>query len=298
MKGYHVFFISITILFFLFSCKKDENTAPSIIINDANDQSIIDDVKLITYLESHFYNYEDFTSSPNDFSLNITIDTLSKENMDKIPLIDMVEQQIVNVKQDNIDIPHKLYYIIARQGESENPTNIDSTYVSYSGNLLDGTVFDSRELPLWFDLAQAIQGFRSGITNFKGGDYSINSDGTISFKNFGQGILFFPSGLAYFSNTSSGIPSYSPLVFSISLYTTNISDHDNDGVYSYLEDVDLDGEPLNDDTDSDGILNLYDIDDDGDGVLTKNELDKDNDGIIDDENLDGVPDYLDPNVVN
>ena len=289
------------IIFLLFSCKtnnEDDVNIQEVVIRDAAVQSVEDDNKIIAYLESHYYNYEEFQSSPEDYSIKIRIDTLSGLNIGKTPLIDMVSVQDLTVKQDDIDIPHKLYYLIAREGSFSNPTNIDSTYVTYKGSLIDGSVFDSRDLPLWFDLAQVVQGFRMGITNFKAGSYSVNQDGTFDFQNFGQGLMLFPSGLGYYSNSNSGIPSYSPLIFNFSLYTTNTTDHDNDGIASFLEDVDLDGEPLNDDTDNDGNVNLYDSDDDGDGVLTINEIDKDNDGIIDDSDGDGLPDYLDPNITN
>jgi FKBP-type peptidyl-prolyl cis-trans isomerase FkpA len=103
-----------------------------------------------------------------------------------------------------------------------------------------------------------------------------------------------PSGLGYFQNGTSIIPSYSPLIFSVEMITINVTDHDNDGVLTIDEDLDGDRDFENDDTDSDGFPNYRDNDDDGDGVLTKDELDKNNDGIIDDANGDGVPDYLDP----
>jgi len=290
--------INLVFIIILFSCKKNDNNIEEVVVRDAADQSSTDDIELRAYLESHYYNYEDFESSPNDYSLKIKIDTLSGDNINKTPLISMVQEQNLTVKQDGNDIPHKLYYLVARQGNSSRPTNIDSTYVSYEGSLIDGSVFDSRDLPLWFDLAHVVQGFRMGITNFKSGTYTVNLNGTFSYENFGQGVMFFPSGLGYFSNSNGGIPQYSPLIFSLSLYTMNITDHDNDGIASYLEDVDLDGEPLNDDTDEDGNINLYDADDDGDGVLTVNEIDKDNDGVIDDKDGDGVPDYLDPSITN
>lgn len=281
-----------------FGCKKSENEIEEVVIRSAAVQSSDDDIELRSYLLSHFYNYDDFNSKPDDYSLKIVIDSLSGDNIDKTPLIEMVKEQILTVKQDGVDIPHKLYYLVARQGNSSKPTNIDSTFVTYSGSLIDGSVFDFRDLPLWFDLAQVVQGFRMGITNFNAGSYSVNNNGTINFEGFGQGVMFFPSGLGYFSNTNSGIPQYSPLIFKVSLLTTNISDHDNDGIPSYLEDIDLDGEPLNDDTDGDGNINLYDADDDGDGILTINEIDKDDNGIIDDTDEDGIPDYLDPNITN
>ena len=290
--------LSFALILCFFGCKKSENEIEEVVIRSAAVQSSDDDIELRSYLLSHFYNYDDFNSKPDDYSLKIVIDSLSGDNIDKTPLIEMVKEQILTVKQDGVDIPHKLYYLVARQGNSSKPNNIDSTFVTYSGSLIDGSVFDFRDLPLWFDLAQVVQGFRMGITNFNAGSYSVNNNGTINFEGFGQGVMFFPSGLGYFSNTNSGIPQYSPLIFKVSLLTTNISDHDNDGIPSYLEDIDLDGEPLNDDTDGDGNINLYDADDDGDGILTINEIDKDDNGIIDDTDEDGIPDYLDPNITN
>ena len=102
-----------------------------------------------------------------------------------------------------------------------------------------------------------------------------------------------PSALGYYSSISSSIPAYSPLIFSVNLLIVNQSDHDSDGILSIDEDINGDGDPLNDDTDGDGLPNMNDFDDDGDGVPTFNELDKDNDGIPDDFNNDGTPDYLD-----
>ena len=46
------------------------------------------------------------------------------------------------------------------------------------------------------------------------------------------------------------------------------------------EDINGDGNPLNDDTDGDGLPNMNDIDDDGDGIITLKEFDKDGDGTI------------------
>ena len=86
---------------------------------------------------------------------------------------------------------------------------------------------------------------------------------------------------------------YSPLIFKISLFTINESDHDFDGILSKNEDIDKDGDPLNDDSNGNSIPDMYDNDDDGDGILTKNEYDQNKDGIPDDSDSDLIPDYLD-----
>lgn len=63
-------------------------------------------------------------------------------------------------------------------------------------------------------------------------------------------------------------------------------DEDNDGIPTADEDVDNDGNPLNDDTDGDGIPNYLDNDDDGDGIYSIYE------GTIDTD-MDGIVNYLD-----
>jgi FKBP-type peptidyl-prolyl cis-trans isomerase FkpA len=127
----------------------------------------------------------------------------------------------------------------------------------------------------------------------RSGSFSENPDGTFDFYDYGQGVLFIPSGLAYYANAQPGIPEYSPLIFSLSLFTLKASDHDGDGVFSKDEDIDGDGNPFNDDTDGDGTADMYDADDDGDGVLTRDELDLDENGIPGDSDSDGIPNYLD-----
>ena len=71
-------------------------------------------------------------------------------------------------------------------------------------------------------------------------------------------------------------------------------DDDGDGVITFFEDPNLDRNPMNDDTDGDSIPNYQDVDDDGDGVLTVME-DPNGDGNLmnDDTDLDGILNYLD-----
>ncbi|WP_417866801.1 DUF6252 family protein [Xanthomarina gelatinilytica] len=71
-------------------------------------------------------------------------------------------------------------------------------------------------------------------------------------------------------------------------------DDDNDGILSINEDLDQDGNLINDDTDGDGIANYLDDDDDGDSILTMNEdVDGDGDVTNDDTDMNDVPNYLD-----
>ena len=265
---------------------------------DYLEQSLEDDQRLVEYLKSHYYNYEDFSNFFNDEN-EIIIDTILSENSNLKSLFDFaVETTIPLASSEGEIIEHKLYHIVVTDGIriDDRPSIADSVYLNYKGKLLNGNVFDKKTNPVWFDTANVIRGFRYGLQYFSPGNFIQRENGTISFNQFGRGLIFMPSGLGYFNNLQTNIPSYSPLIFEISMFTTNKSDHDNDGVLSINEDPNNDGNPYNDDTDQDGTINMYDEDDDGDGILTKDELDGDDqDKLPDDSNNDGIPDYLDKN---
>ena len=174
----------------------------------------------------------------------------------------------------------------------------------------DRRVFDNAVTPVWFDLVGVIDGFREATTGFSGASGSmVNGDGTIDFTDdFGNFTVFIPSGLAYFENPplGTGIGAYKALIFNIQLYAINESDHDRDGIPSYLEDLDNDRLVLDadDNTDGDNAANYLDTDDDGDGTQTRDEItvnDANGDGFISldeitfyDDDGDGVQNHLDP----
>ena len=285
-----LFFLLPVFLLFL-QCKKEDTTEP-IPIRDYSEQVIVDQDLLETYLKTHTYNYEDFN---NESDVNIKLDTISDNNSSRVSLFEQASIKTIDVTNAEGQITsHNLYYIIAREGSNESPSVADSVYVAYNGILTDGSSFDNSKFPIWIDLANTIEGFREGVSELRTGKFTENSNGTIAYTSFGVGLFFIPSGIGYFENINSGIPEYSPLIFTVKLMTHTDTDHDNDGIISIFEDIDGDNKPFGDDSDGDNLWNMYDVDDDGDGILTVNEIDKNNDSIIDDTNNDGIPDYLDP----
>lgn len=285
-----LFFLVPVFLLFL-QCKKEDTTEPYT-IRDYSEQVIVDQDLLETYLKTHTYNYEDFN---NESDVNIKLDTISDNNSSRVSLFEQASIKTIDVTNAEGQITsHNLYYIIAREGSNESPSVADSVYVAYDGILTDGSTFDNRKFPIWIDLANSLEGFREGVSELRTGKFTENSNGTIAYTSFGVGLFFIPSGIGYFENISSGIPEYSPLIFTVKLMTHTDTDHDNDGILSIFEDIDGDNKPFGDDSDGDNLWNMYDVDDDGDGILTVNEIDKNNDSIIDDANNDGIPDYLDP----
>lgn len=287
----------LSLIALLSSCDSNNNPPQTAVeLRDYAEQFAEDDALLVEYLTTHFYNYEDFVGAGEE-EITIVIDTIAGDNANKTPMINQVQQISVPVTDtEGVEIDHTLYYLIAKQGSrlEDRPSIVDSVYLTYTGTLLDGTVFDRRiNAPIWFDNIAVISGFRYGLQFFAPGTSIRSEDGIDTFLNKGQGIILMPSGIGYFGSSLGSLPEYSPLVFNVGIITTKQNDHDLDGVLSVNEDPDGDGNPFNDDTDNDGIANFSDADDDGDGILTSLELDADGDGVIDDSDGDGIPDYLD-----
>lgn len=267
-------FLILTAGIIIFSCGNDDKDESF----DAAAQSIIDDELLIEYLQTHYLNEEDggiWTITSGETAL-------------------MGQVDVQEITKD--DVKYNLYYLSQSEGVTVSPSSVDSIYFSYTGILLDSTVFDSRISPSWLTLDRFISGWQYGFTNFKGGNVVVNEDESFYFEDFGKGILFIPSGLAYGDLGSEGslINENMPLIFEIELKDVHLIDHDFDGVLSKFEDLNLDNDLFNDDTNSDGEYDFIDIDDDGDGVLTKDE-DPDEDGnpMNDDTDGDGTANYLD-----
>ncbi|MDG1822079.1 MAG: hypothetical protein P8H25_01710 [Flavobacteriaceae bacterium] len=260
------------------------------------EQRAIDNDSLLNFLQTRFYNYEEYNVAASDAHVTFTIDTIQGANANKIPLIDQVETITLQVKDANsVYHDHTAYVLNIREGKGlTSPTIADSVYVTYKGMLLNLSTFDERTLPVWFESLGVVKGFAALMPYIKKGTYAYDTDGTYAFDGFGSAAIFMPSALGYYNNTNSFPIIYSPLIFAVDLYTYNTTDHDGDTVPTFLENIDNDIY-FDDDSDGDGIVNYRDSDDDNDGILTKDEYDVDQNGIPDDTDNDGTPDYLDNN---
>ena len=298
--------VVLLVLVLAWSCKKDDEEDTIVVASRTlSEVAAENDADIREYLETHYYNYEEFAANPEGFDYMITIDTIAGDNADKTPLIDQVESLKIKVSSvnfslstDEVDIEHTLYYLVARQGIGTSPTVVDSTYLNYEGLRLNGKVFDAQiGSPVWFDLVNSISGFKNGMSLFKsGGEVIENEDGTFEVLDTGVGMIIMPSGLGYFSSSTPGA-SYAPLIFKINLLRVEEADHDQDGVPSIIEDLDGDKNVGNDNTDGDNFPNYFDPDDDGDGIATRTEISDEDGNIIipyPDTDNDGTPDYLDP----
>jgi hypothetical protein len=306
MRLNKLFIIGVLAGTFLVSCKKDDNNdVETVPPRDRGEQAIDDDEAILAYLQTHFYNAEDFENPAANFNYSVKFDTISGDNAGKTPIMDSDLLTTKIMRRDSVD--YTIYILKIREGAGDKPTFADSTFQNYKGELLNRDLFDNTANPVWFDhpgtLTQANPGIAvvaltEAMLGFgEASGFSINEDNTVSWDNdFGIGAVFLPSGLGYFNSSPAGIPIYSPLIFSFQLYGVNEADHDQDGIPSYMEDLDGDGILYNDDTDENTFPNYLDSDDDGDGTLTSDEITVNDDGSIDfpDTNSNGTPNYLDP----
>ena len=97
-----------------------------------------------------------------------------------------------------------ILYEIVTQGTGVAPTLTNKVYVTYTGKLLNGTVFDQGTNPslTGWTLNQLIDGWKIGLPLLKAG---------------GKIKMVIPSSLSYGCSGSGSIPSNSPLYFEISL---------------------------------------------------------------------------------
>lgn len=302
MKIKYGFALLIVMLAVTVSCNNDDDGPdPGPPPRNRGEEAIRAQAEIESFLETHFYNYEDFEADPNNFE--IKFDTIAGDNALKTPLFEQVDFKEFKDLVDP-DVTYKLYYLKVREGEGDRPHFSDYTTNTYEGRLLNLELFDSSVIPVRFNLVDSpgnpgiIRGLQQALIEFKGaGNVTENPDGTLSFEDFGIGAVFIPSGLAYYQYGSNNLDPYEQLIFSFELFAREIADHDGDGVPSYMEDLNGNQFLLDDDTDADGKPNYLDDDDDGDGRLTKFEIEIiDGEVTFPDTNGNGIPDYLDSSI--
>lgn len=295
-KVIYLITICLTSIVLFNSCNNDDDGPETVPLRDRTEEAVAAQLEIEEYLETHFYNYEDFENPPAEFDFRIVFDTIAGDNSNKTPLIEQVNSKMVRDRLEE-GLMYKLYFLKVIQGGGVSPNFPDIVNNTYEGRLLDNTLFDSSTIPVRFDLTNVINGYQDIVKEFNGASNIIqNPDGSLDFEDFGVGAMFIPSGLGYYgSGQGSIIDPYDQLIFTFQLYTVEAGDQDNDGVLSINEDLNENGFEEDDDTDEDGLPNYFDNDDDNDGILTRNEIEIDDEGNVTfpDADGDGTPDYLD-----
>ncbi len=222
-----------------------------------------DIAEIETFMDDHFMTVD------ADYNVTFTKITPSTPGT---PISDNPDLEFKTINKGGVD--HKLYFIKLREGVGSNPTKIDSVYSAYKGHKTDLTTFDEASTPVWFELQAVIDGWQAIFPEFKtGNSVTDNSTGITTYSDFGAGVMFIPSALAYFNQSLGTVGIYTPLIFNFKLMKLRYKDHDGDKILS----KDEYGGPVTGtaiDSDGDGKPDYGDFDDDNDGALTKNEIKK------------------------
>lgn len=258
----------IPMMFLLVGCPKDETETESLRPYDEVYNEDINEIE--DFLANHKMDV--------DVNYNVTFTKIDATNPGT-PIKDRTDLSYKIINKHGIN--YKLYYLTLREGtntENYQPTKYDSIHCSYKGqfctkdeqkNFLT-TTFDYVPNPDWLELDKVIEGWGEIFPLFKPGSFVQNGDGTVNYSDFGAGVMFIPSGLAYFNGYKS-VTAYTPIMFSFKLTNMRYKDHDRDKILT----KDEIGSDLSNilDTDGDGAKDYFDVDDDNDGYLTKNEYD-------------------------
>jgi hypothetical protein len=310
IKFYFILLIAIVVT--TSSCNKDNNNdIPYVPPKPYAEQYPIEIAAIEDYLKANYITVVNNPGAVNDQDITIT-------KLDADHPTSIWDQKVYPLKSRNVElhgIVYKLYYLVLREGVGESPCNVDGVLIAYKGEYLSSvtesnvttitsTFFEEVKLPsgirdLYYN---TIRGWKEIFPQLKAGTYKANVDGTVTYNDFGAGVMFVPSGLAYYNAVNKSIPAYSPLVYNVKLYEINRLDHEHymngnvvvpepDGVKSFQEDKDGDGYMWTknelqvgvttnpDDSDGDGTPDFLDFDDDGDGYATRGEV-KDANGKI------------------
>ena len=211
------------------ACSPDDPDVELVPDRDRTEQQAEDLILLNEYLEAHYYNSEELSMLINASVTDIVITKL--EDGETLPAGHTILANSSDLLSRTIVFEETTYqYFILKlnQGGGEaSPRFTDKVRVAYEGSLTeDLSVFDGRIIQD-FDLVGAgsglglIPGWPRVFPEFNVAQgFTTGADGVI-YDNYGLGVMFLPSGLAYFSRgTVPGVPAYSNLVFKFALYQT------------------------------------------------------------------------------
>ena len=224
----------------LYSCKKSEDNGEK--IREMTEVIPENDQAIHAYLKSHYCELD------NDG--NIVLGAVGSTGKTSIwDRADLKRKELRVLDQHNNYITNTMYYVILREGNGQQATVADRSFVLYKAESLDGKVYDDGNLFVsrnWMDLlgteasvyrGGTVIGFREAVAMLKASTSAITEQSNgklVAPTDGGVGVFFMPSGITYYTGTSN-IPAYTPLIFEINLLKTERYDHDGDGIPSINE---------------------------------------------------------------
>ncbi|WP_281232152.1 FKBP-type peptidyl-prolyl cis-trans isomerase [Flavobacterium gelatinilyticum] len=293
MNKFKYYFILLLAGAAIVSCNKsDDDDVVTVPLRDYAEQYKADNDSIVKYLKT---NYMTVTAD-----LDVTFAKIPAGGTQQ-SIWDQKEYPLKTREVYDDAITYTVYYISFNEGTVDNPMNTDRIYASYTGYTLGNVMFDSSyNVPGIWDLDGSgsrgvfVDGWKEIFPQFKTAKRSDKpgADGAYTYTGYGAGVMFLPSGLAYYASAGTKYAAYSPMIFSFKLFDLTRLDHDFDGIYDVDEDLNGDGyvydfrnttkypnppADLIDDTDKDGIPDFLDADDDNDGYSTLYEITKPDD---------------------
>jgi hypothetical protein len=114
-------------------------------------------------------------------------------------------------------VEHKIYYLKFRDGVGASPNTSNQIKAYYNFVLLNDAstpIETSSEAGVNLQLNKLILGWKYILPEFKMGTIT----GINQYNDFGAGVMFLPSALAYYEQSSANVPAYSPVIFNIKLF--------------------------------------------------------------------------------
>jgi hypothetical protein len=216
MKKIKFIVLSIVLCNTFLSCEKEE----AIVIPQKRDyqtQYNEEIVKIENYLKTHSIFVVDNPGATDDKNVDYAVvpslDVNSIWGTDPSVPNANVLTKLVTVG----GVEHKIYYLKFRDGVGASPTlnnQIKAYYklvlLNNESTLIQTSVVDGVNLPM----NGLILGWQNILPEFKMGTIT----GTNQYNDFGAGVMFLPSALAYYDISTSQIPAYSPIIYNFKLF--------------------------------------------------------------------------------
>ncbi len=146
-----------------------------------------------------------FVSSCLDMNMDDSDPTAEDEKRELAVYLDRIQRAGSDIDTTDSGI----YYITMEEGEGDFPQNGDSLEVGFAGYFIDGALFDSSDKYNEEGTIHFVLGDPPMIKGWDEGMKLINKNAKVQ--------LIIPSELAYGSEGSGTIPSYTTLVFVVKM---------------------------------------------------------------------------------
>lgn len=212
--------ISILLTSVFLSCQKDDT--PAVVTlpqkKDYQTQYNEDIVKIENYLKTHSISVVSNPGFSDD--QNVSYDVVPNLDVNSIwgtnPLVPKTNVFTKLVTVENV--VHKIYYLKLQDGVGISPNTNNQIKAYYKCILLnnESTIVETgSETGVILKMNQLILGWQNILPEFKMGTIS----GSNQYSDFGVGIMFLPSALAYYDNNEiAKIPAYSVVGYNFKLF--------------------------------------------------------------------------------